>query len=57
MTIKDEECEKIKCLYEKYKYLLSFKDREETNPHELNPTYLKNTAAEEALNDSRDNEE
>ena len=22
MTIKDEECEKIKCLYEKYKYLL-----------------------------------
>ena len=34
-----------------------FKDREETNPHELNPTYLKNTAAEEALNDSRDNEE
>ena len=34
-----------------------FKDREETNPHELNPTYLKNTAAEEALNDSKDNEE
>ena len=34
-----------------------YKNKESINPHELNPNYLKKTAAEEAKDDNRDNEE
>lgn len=34
-----------------------YKNKKSINPHELNPNYLKKTAAEEAKDDSRDNEE
>ena len=33
-----------------------YKNKESINPHELNPNYLKKTAAEEAKDDNRDNE-